>query len=257
MKNFKVPFSLTLITTLQKTVSTGIVSLLVVILTGTTLYAQMNKRTYQADYDAKPIKFGYFIGVPYTNLNVKFNSYFVNQSDYIAMTSPATMGLKLGGLANVYINDYFDFRILPTVALYNRKLAYRYLDAAEPDPDKKLKERSEERQSAWFELPIMLKYKSERRGNVRMYIFGGFRFALETNPVKRKNSQQFNAKTSDLCIEYGTGLEIFREYFKFAPELHFSHGLVNLVNPANSTGTAMQGVNRLTTHTVTLYLLFE
>jgi len=257
MKNFKVPFSLTLTTALQKTVSTRMVCLLMAMVTSHALHAQMNKRIYQADYDSKPIKFGYFVGIPYTHLNVKFNSHFVNQSNYIAITSPATIGLKLGGLANVYINDYFDFRILPTVALYNRKLDYRYLDPLEPDPDKRLKEISEERQSAWFELPIMLKYKSDRRGNVRMYIFGGLRYALETNPIKRSNSRQFNAKTSDLSIEYGTGLEIFREYFKFAPELHFSHGLSNLVNPASSTGTALQGVDRLTTHTVTLYFLFE
>ncbi|WP_449240105.1 type IX secretion/gliding motility protein PorT/SprT [Emticicia fluvialis] len=217
--------------------------------------AQMNKRIYQADYDAKTVKFGYFVGIPFTHLNMKFNNYFMNSANNnYAVSSPTTIGLKLGGVANIQLNDFFDFRILPTVALYNRKIDIRYIDPASTPP---FEERKESRESAWFELPLMVKYKSLRRGNVRMYVFGGVRYAIETNPIKRRNATQFNSKASDFSLEYGTGLEIFREYFKFAPELHFSHGLANLVNRSSAAGTTMEGIDRLTTHTVTLYFLFE
>ena len=103
----------------------------------------------------------------------------------------------------------------------------------------------------------MFKYKSERRGNVRMYVFGGVRYAVETNAVNRRGRQQFTTKNNDFSVEYGTGIEFFREYFKFSPELHFSHGIVNLVNPVTARGTAIGGIDRLSTHTVTLYILFE
>ncbi len=255
MKNYQVSFLLTLTTAQKKAFLKGIVCLLLLFYWSEPAQAQMNKRIYQADYDTKTVKFGYFVGIPFTHLNVKFNNYFMSSSNTnYAVSSPTTIGLKLGGLANIQMSDYFDFRILPTVALYNRKLDVRYYDSgASPT----LKERQESRESAWFELPVMIKYKSERRGNVRMYIFGGVRYALETNPIKRRNGTQFNAKANDFSIEIGTGLEIFREYFKFAPELHFSHGLANLVNRSSATGTTMQGIDRLTTHTVTLYFLFE
>lgn len=254
MKNIQVSLAHSLTFSIKKTVTA---CLLLSSIGVHTLSAQQNKRLFQGDYDAKTLKFGYFIGIPYTHFNVKFNNYFVNQDNYYSITSPATMGLKMGGLANFRLNDYFDFRVLPTVAIYSRKLEYRFVNTTTTDPDKLLGEKKELRETAWFELPVMLKYKSERRGNVRMYIFGGVRYAVETNAVNRKNRQQFTTKNNDFSLEYGTGIEIFREYFKFSPELHFSHGLVNLVNPVTSRGTAIAGVDRLTTHTVTLYISFE
>lgn len=222
------------------------------------VFAQQTRRHFQADYDAKSLRFGYFLGLTNNNFNVKFNNYFVNKDNYYSITSPPVLGLKMGGLANFRLNDYFDFRILPTVAITSRKLEYKYINTALPDTDpNKFAEKAEARESAWFEVPLMLKYKSERRGNVRMYVFGGLRYGVETNPNSRRNRAKFITKTSDFSVEYGTGIEFFREYFKFAPEIHFSHGLKNLVDPVNNKNTPLQGVDRLTTHSVTLFILFE
>jgi len=258
MKNNKIAFSLQLNFPSKKTFIFAKGCLLLLLLTVQTLYAQQNKRIFQGDYDAKTLKFGYFIGLPNTHFDAKFNNYFVNKDNYYAITSPTTWGLKMGGLANFRLNDYFDFRVLPTVAIYGRRLEYRFIntDPAVAEKDK-FGQKNELRETAWFEVPVMLKYKSERRGNVRMYVFGGVRYAVETNAVNRKNRQQFSTKNNDFSIEYGTGIEFFREYFKFSPELHFSHGIVNLIDPVNSKGTAIAGIDKLTTHTVTLYFSFE
>ncbi|MER0438421.1 porin family protein [Emticicia sp. W12TSBA100-4] len=234
------------------------ISLFLVAILSKNVFAQQTRRHFQADYDAKTLRFGYFLGLTNTYFNVKFNNYFVNKDNYYSITSPPVLGLKMGGLANFRLNDYFDFRVLPTVAIYGRRLEYKYIDMALPDSDpNKFKENTELRETAWFELPMMFKYKSERRGNVRMYVFGGLRYAVETNAVNRRRRQQFVTKTNDFSVEYGTGIEFFREYFKFSPEIHFSHGLNNLVDPVNNRNTPLQGVDRLTTHTVTLYILFE
>jgi hypothetical protein len=235
-----------------------IFSLFVVIILTQSVFAQQTRRLFQADYDAKALKFGYFMGLSNTYFNVKFNNYFVNKDNYYSIASPPTFGLKMGGLVNFRLNDYFDFRILPTVSISGRKLDYKYIDTTLPDDDpKKFGEKQESRETAWFEVPLMFKYKSERRGNVRMYVFGGLRYGVETNAVNRKKKQQFMTKNNDFSIEYGTGIEFFREYFKFAPEIHFSHGLHNLVDPVNNRNTPLQGVDRLTTHSVTLFILFE
>jgi hypothetical protein len=90
-----------------------------------------------------------------------------------------------------------------------------------------------------------------------MYVFGGLRYGVETNPNSRRNKSKFITKTSDISVEYGTGIEFFREYFKFSPEIHFSHGIKNLVDPVNNKNTPLQGVDRMTSHTITLYILFE
>src|SRR6218665_2618038 len=120
MKNIKVSFSRNLTSSLKKTflVSKGCLFLSIMVVHG--LSAQQNKRLFQGDYDAKTVKFGYFLGLPYTHFNIKFNNFFINRDKYYAITSPGTIGLKMGGLANVRLNDYFDFRVLPTVAIYGR-----------------------------------------------------------------------------------------------------------------------------------------
>jgi hypothetical protein len=222
------------------------------------VFAQDTRRHFQADYDVKNLRYGYFLGLTSTHYNIRFNNFFVNKDNYYSITSPTTFGLKMGGLANFRINDYFDFRVLPTVSIYGRRLEYKYINTAVADTDpNKFNENTDLRETAWFELPVMFKFKSERRGNVRMYVFGGLRYGVETNPNSRINKSKFITKTSDFSVEYGTGIEFFREYFKFAPEIHFSHGLKNLVDPVNNKNTPLQGVDRLTTHTVTLYILFE
>jgi hypothetical protein len=157
--------------------------------------SQEVSRHFQADYEAKSLRFGYFLGLTNTYFNVKFNNYFINKDKYYSITSPPTIGIKMGGLANVRLNDYFDFRVLPTVSIYGRRLEYKYVDTTLPDGDpNQFKENTELRETAWFEIPVELKYKSERRGNVRMYVFAGFRYGLETNSVNRKKRQQFVTK---------------------------------------------------------------
>ncbi len=136
----------------------------------------------------------------------------------------------------------------PSVSLFSREVQYDYPNSPS---------RTETRESTWIDLPILLKYKSERRNNSRMYLLAGGAFSIESN-VRRKEIQgatKLSTGTMDFAIEYGIGFEQFFEYFKFAPELRFSHGLVNLYRPTNNV--AGVGINKLTTHSVTLYLNFE
>lgn len=224
-------------------------------------FGQKTRIRFQADYDAKAVKFGYILGLPRTNYFIRYNQQFIkaysanNQSDSTMITSPSKMGIKMGGVINFRIDDYFDFRIIPSVAIYRRELSFVQFQS------NVYKTATGFRENAWFELPVMLKYKSERRGNVRMYIFAGATLGFETNAVNRsRNSTAIritDLRTSDLCVNYGVGLEMFREYFKFAPELHFSHGMRNLIDAYRVQGTTLGQLDKLASHTVSLNFLFE
>ena len=216
------------------------------------LMAQQSRRKFQADYDAKNMRFGYLIGIFQSNFHINTNGFLIQQKTS-SITSKPLMGFKLGGLVNFAINEYWDFRILPTVSLPRRNISI--VDSLGKKTD------YTQGDKAWFEIPVMLKYKSERRGNERMYIFAGLRYGAETNTAlklggkKQASSGQIPLKGHDFSIEYGIGLELFREYFKFAPELHFSHGIKNLVDPLNSKDLRI--TDKITTHSVTLYFIFE
>lgn len=218
-----------------------------------------SKVKYQADYEHKDLHFGFLIGVGQTRFNVRTNRTFQQPLNAVltSITSPPTTCLRIGGLMNVRLNDHFDFRVLPTVSIYSRSIFLTDTSAATDD-------KIQFQDKAWLELPIAIKYKSERRGNMRMYAFAGVRYGKETNAINfvNRNSVATTLETrgSDFSLEYGVGLEAFLRYFKFTPELHFSHGLANnasavVFRPGEIT--ANQLIQRMNTNTVTLMLMFE
>jgi len=87
-----------------------------------------------------------------------------------------------------------------------------------------------------------------------MYVLAGTKLGIEAN-VKKK-STALSANTVDLSLEYGFGLEQYFQFFKFTPEIRFSHGLLNLYVPPSVAG-AYSNLNGLRTHTVTLLINFE
>lgn len=207
-------------------------------------------RRYMEFYDDKTVHYGFFFAAPFTRFNVRHSEAFVNADSTTSIVSPTQPGFRMGFVFNAGLSKRFDFRVTPTLSLYGRSVQYAFAGGSE---------RTQLRESSWFEVPLLLKYKSVRRGNTRMYVVGGMAFAIETN-VRRKENLGFNrerlaTRTADVTVEYGVGLERFFEFFKFSPELRFSHGLVNLFDP-NATAYS-QGISRLTSHTVTLYLMFE
>lgn len=215
-------------------------------------YSQ-NDVQFQPDYDAKKVHFGYFLGVATTHYLFKFNSTMLSASNsgkVKSITSPSTTGIKAGGVINVHLNDYFDFRFSPlSISIFNRKIL-------ESDSIS-----STQQDKAWFEIPMLLKYKSERRNNSRMFFFGGLKYGFETNIINKRGKAFANSalytKSSDLTLDYGMGLEIFREYFKVTPEVHFSHGLKNMKEPGVPADSYLRLVDKIRTHTVTFYLVFQ
>ncbi|GHB83224.1 type IX secretion/gliding motility protein PorT/SprT [Persicitalea jodogahamensis] len=199
-------------------------------------------------YDDKPIHYGFLFAVPVTRFNIQHSDKFLESDSAYAIGSPAQPAFRMGFTVNAFLNDHFDIRTTPSVSLYERQVRFDY-----PSGNKRL----EKRESTWIEIPFLVKYKSVRRVNTRMYLLAGATLAIETN-VKRSRgggaANQLDTRTSDFTVDYGVGFEQFFQFFKFAPELRFSHGLVNMLQPGANVSV---GIERMRTHTVTLYLNFE
>lgn len=197
-------------------------------------------------YDDKPIHFGFLFAMPVARYVARTSDAYVSDST-LALYSPASSAFRMGFTINKTLAPHFDLRTTPSVTLYGRRLTYEYPNI----------QRDRIRESTWIEVPLLLKYKSKRRVNTRMYLIAGATFGFETN-VRNKirfGTEQLNTRRGDVTLDYGVGLEQFFEFFKLAPELRFSHGLVNMI-PAGGVQTT-QGLRRLTTHSITVYLNFE
>jgi len=206
------------------------------------------KRKHLEYYDDKPIHYGILFAVPFTRFTLRHNEDFVPKDSAFLVQSPTKAAFRMGFTVNAYLDERFDLRTTPSVSLYERQVKFSYPGGTE---------KIENRESTWIEIPLLLKYKSQRRGNSRMYLIGGMTFGIETNVKRSKGSGAgtLATKSSDLTVDYGIGFEQFFEFFKLAPELRFSHGLTNIFQPSkNSLGA---GLDKMSTHTVTLYLNFE
>jgi hypothetical protein len=202
-------------------------------------------------YDDKPIHYGILFAVPFTRYNIQHSDSFVAGDSAYLIQSPMKSAFRMGFIINAYLSERFDIRTTPSVSLYERQVKYSYPNSAD---------KIDKRESTWLEIPLLVKYKSKRRVNTRMYMIAGVTLGLETN-VKRSSAGtgstggRLDTQSSDFTLDYGVGYERFFEYFKFSPELRFSHGLKNVFNPSKASNAV--GIGKLTTHTVTLYLNFE
>jgi hypothetical protein len=259
-------------------ISKWIFLIVILILTNSNSFSQ-NRTRYQSDYDAKTLKFGYVLGFPTTNYYIRYNKNFIDEyypktlpdgtvrsGSQEMISSPSKIGLRMGGIMNFRVDDYFDFRLTPSVCVYRYELIYQkpVSPANGQTQTSGYTTSTGYRENAWFELPMAVKYKSERRGNFRMYLFAGTTLAFESNAINRTrrtgSATSFkitDLRTLDMTVNYGIGLEMFREYFKFAPELHFSHGMRNLVDAYRVQGTQYAKIDKLATHSVSLNFLFE
>lgn len=203
---------------------------------------------HQADYDERRLHYGFFLAGNYTKFKRNYSDAFTNGADTAFAISPkGAPGFGLGFIASYSITKYIDIRILPSAAFYERSIDYLF---AKGSTNTQLIE------STFLELPVLLKYKSVRRGNVRMYMVGGIKPSMEIGSNKRERTRdRLVTENMDLTVEYGMGFDLFYTFVKVSPELRFSHGLRNML--VKDTSPYSKGLERLNTHTISLYLFFE
>jgi hypothetical protein len=203
------------------------------------------------NYDERKLSYGFLIGLHSSAYQIKYADRFVTQDlDTVYSIEPSwSPGFSLGFIVNYRITDLLDFRITPKVAFYEHTLRYLYTD--ETPTEEKLVE------TTMVELPFLLKYKSERRGNIRMYMVGGVKPGLEASGKKDMEniSNNLGITSMNLSLEAGFGFDLYYPLFKFSPEIRFSRGIVNILK--NTTNQYGQPLERVNTNTITLYLLFQ
>ncbi|WP_040496941.1 porin family protein [Fulvivirga imtechensis] len=203
------------------------------------------------NYDDRFLSYGFLIGIHTSSFQLKYSDQFVDRSldSVYSITPKWSAGFSLGFIVNMRVSDLLDLRATPKVAFYEHALEYQRLD--EPIIEELV-------ETTIVELPILLKFKSERRGNTRMYFVGGVKPGFEAsgkNDVESIGDNNLVVKEFNTSLDVGFGLDIYYPLFKFSPEVRFSKGIVNILGSENNEFSA--GIDRLNTNTVTLYLLFQ
>jgi Outer membrane protein beta-barrel domain len=206
-------------------------------------------RQHNPNYDTRLISYGFMIGLHTSAYQVTYADEFVTPqydtvSSVMAQFSP---GFSLGFLVNYRVNEFLDFRVMPKAGFYTHKLRYTYTDES---TDQQFIE------STHVELPFLLKYKSMRRGNVRMYMIGGITPGIELSGKNEiKSSSGLDIRKSNVQLEGGIGFDFYFPLFKFSQEIRFARGIINVLGDDPSVYS--DPLKRLNTNTISVYFVFQ
>ncbi|UYZ64343.1 type IX secretion/gliding motility protein PorT/SprT [Hymenobacter weizhouensis] len=204
-------------------------------------------------YDDRWLHLGLYVAPNFSRYKIEQAPGYPDQQG-VSANSTVSPGFSVGFLGDLRIADYLTLTFTPGVSFLTRRIDYKdfgYAPQTSADPETI---ETQEVGTTQLDLPVLFKIKSERRRNTRVYIVGGVNpnFTLGS----RRTDEQANvirAGTADVALEYGVGLDLFYPYFKFSPELRFSHGLTNLHQPG-ATDVYTRSLQSMKSNTVTLYL---
>lgn len=151
----------------------------------------------------------------------------------------------MGLMGNLRLSKFVDFRFIPNLLFAEKAIKTKGL----------LSELEESRsiESIYMQLPLQLKFKSDRIGNFRFYgmLGGKFDYDLAANARSRRQDEWIRVSPIDVGAEIGIGFEFFYPNFIFAPEIKLSQGFIN-TNYQDKKIPLSNAIDRMTTRMIVI-----
>ncbi len=207
----------------------------------------------QPKYDRQRIHFGFNIGINYWDFNLRPIANLATLNGYYSMTSEVSPGYNIGIISNLRLTDHLDLRLIIGFASTERTL---YFDIDNPLNNGKRETIERKIQSSFGEIPLELKFKSDRIDNYRVYLLTGVKYNLDlASKEDAIDDRIFKLQNQDFAYELGFGLDFYFEYFKFSPQIKASFGQANLLV---EDGTFLiEGFNGLQSRAILINFTFE
>ena len=184
-------------------------------------------------YDQRKLHFGFTVGLNTSDFYIRNSDTFFDTSiikQVYGIENAQAPGFHLGPISNFRIGKYFDFRVLLDLTFTQRDLSYVLLKENQ-DGQEYFTSHTMKLSSTFIEFPLLIKYKSERINNYRVYVIGGIKPVLDLASKKKIPEEEMpmiRLKQPDLYGEFGAGIDFYLPYFKFSPELKMGVGLDNV-----------------------------
>ncbi len=199
------------------------------------------------DIDAPLVHFGFQLGANANTFTVikqpKFQDYQISSAGLggdvssgrlQVIQSQFTTGFHLGLVGNLRLNDNLDLRFTPDVNFCDRVLQYGYQSLSTSNPSRYNNPVTKTISSTFVDFPLLMKFKSDRKGNMRAYIIGGLQYSHDIVPKKKTDdtgldpvNKLVKIKSDLLSYKVGFGVDLYYEYFKMSPELSITNSLFN------------------------------
>ena len=194
------------------------VSLLIFIILAPSLYSQELNMLNLAKYDNQWYHFGFTLGLMSNNLKIDYNDYQTSEKKVQSMSTP---GFNVGIICDVKVLKNINIRFTPSLTFTQRDLSFILIDNHEIIKSV---------ENSNLDLPLLIKYRANRYGNIRPYFLLGSKFTYDMASKKEvEDINLFKLDDIDYGLEFGFGIDIYLPYFKLSPELKYFYGLNNLL----------------------------
>jgi hypothetical protein len=189
------------------------------------------------EIDDRPWHYGFVLGLNANTFHVTpalqtFN--FKPELNKGAQVSSISPGFTVGLILDLRLSKFLNLRTTPTLNLYDCVISYQ---------DSLLRNDSKTPATITFkssaiDIPILLKYRSIWYGHSRPYLLvgGGITYNLSNKGIDTNGTTQVTLNATSFYATMGVGCDFYFKYFRLAPELRFSLGLNNLLNPTPPDG---------------------
>lgn len=209
-----------------------ILILLTIIFSVNFSFSQKTKVQNLRLYDQKRLHFGFTIGLNTSDFYIRNSDIFFDTTqikEVYGIENKQQPGFHLGPISNLRLGKYFDLRWLINLSFTQRDLQFKVLKE-NSNGDLYFDTHTMAISSTFIEFPLLLKYKSKRINNYRVYVIGGVNPKLDLAAKKKipeDKMPMIRLSQPDIYGEAGVGIDFYLPYFKFSPELKMGIGFNN------------------------------
>lgn len=218
----------------------------------------------KAGQDEKFLSYGFFLAGHTNFYQLKYSEEFLNPlnsnlSNIRSITPIYTPGFSLGFLGVLRFHDQFNLLVTPKIGFYEFKTEINFFDGPSSGNQNTFDTRSRMivTESTMVEFPLLFKYKAQRFNNSRMFFTGGGSAMFRTKSQDEADLEALVTTGRDFTLDLGMGFDMYFKYFKFSPEVRFSHGLLNIYRPETTDPIFRDAISELRRKSITVYLHFQ
>ena len=212
------------------------------------IYGQRELPQNNPNYDMQSYHFGFILGYSQQKLNIRYSEFMNSSGDYQQILSDYEPGFNVGIIMDLKIKDNYNIRVTPSFNFTDQKIYYNSINYSVSQPQNS--------GLSNFELPIYLKYRSDRINNGRLYVLLGPKLSIDMSSFEKlSDNENLEFKASNYSLDIGFGVDIYFKYFKFAPEIKYSYGIINMLDKQYNEYDKY--LNSLSTRSILISLTFE
>jgi len=237
-----------------------IITLLSLILLSSSIFAQRkrDKVEYLSNFDKKTLRWGYYLGLNYSDYHISYKSTEDYSEAYIE-TEPQ-VGFNVGLIGDLRLHNNINIRIEPGLSTNSKILYFKHLGELPSVTERKAS-------GTYLHIPLLVQLSANRYRNIRPYVAGGvsydFNFASNFDNSDDNSSGEFRMQKNNFMYEVGIGMDFYFVWFKFSPSIRGVFAINNELkrddndNPPTSTSQWTTPIDDFRSRGVFLRLTFQ